>query len=312
MLTAMGLALGIDYSLFVVSRYREERAAGARGSDAIAAAGATASRAVLFSGATFVVAMSGMLLVPSNVMRSLAVGAIAVGIASVLAALTLLPGAARRCSATASTRCGVPWSGARRPTQRREPLLGRDRPSASCAGPSISLVAVDGPARSPRRCPVLGLHLGASGVSTLPERLPRKQGFEALAREFPRQSSSPVADRRRRATSTRRGARGASPGCGRDSRPNRAFGGRATCASRRTASSRAISTPVAGDKTGDRGPERRQRTCAPSTFRRHSPATRRPRARRRRHGRQRRLHRRHERTGCRSSSSSCSASASCC
>ena len=59
--------------------------------DAIAAAGATASRAVLFSGSMFVIALSGMLLVPSNVMKSLATGAIVVGIVSVLAALTLLP-----------------------------------------------------------------------------------------------------------------------------------------------------------------------------------------------------------------------------
>ena len=87
----MGLALGIDYSLFVVSRYREERARGRPEPDAIAAAGATASRAVLFSGSVFVIALSGMLLVPSNVMKSLAVGALTVGIVSVLAALTLLP-----------------------------------------------------------------------------------------------------------------------------------------------------------------------------------------------------------------------------
>src|SRR5204862_7214153 len=91
MLTGMGLALGIDYSLFVVSRYREERSGGAEQADAITGAGATASRAVLFSGSFFVIAMTGMLLVPSNVMKSLAVGAIAVGITSVLAALTLLP-----------------------------------------------------------------------------------------------------------------------------------------------------------------------------------------------------------------------------
>ena len=50
MLTGMGLALGIDYSLFVVSRYREERGHGLAKEDAIARTGATASRAVLFSG----------------------------------------------------------------------------------------------------------------------------------------------------------------------------------------------------------------------------------------------------------------------
>src|SRR5438552_3786197 len=62
MLTGMGLALGIDYSLFVVSRYREERVGGRTELDSIAASGATASRAVLFSGSVFVIALTGMLL----------------------------------------------------------------------------------------------------------------------------------------------------------------------------------------------------------------------------------------------------------
>jgi putative drug exporter of the RND superfamily len=91
MLTGMGLALGVDYSLFVVSRYREERGRGRSKEEAIAAAGATASRAVLFSGTAFVVALFGMLMVPTTIMRSLAAGAIIVGVVSVAAALTLLP-----------------------------------------------------------------------------------------------------------------------------------------------------------------------------------------------------------------------------
>ena len=91
MLTGMGLALGIDYSLFVVSRYREERGHGLAKEDAIARTGATASRAVLFSGSTFVIALLGMFIVPTSIMRSLALGAILVGIVSVAAALTLLP-----------------------------------------------------------------------------------------------------------------------------------------------------------------------------------------------------------------------------
>src|SRR5204863_74359 len=72
MLTGMGLALGIDYSLFVISRYREERTSGREQHSAIEAAGATASRAVLFSGSAFVIAMLGMLIVPNTVIRSLA------------------------------------------------------------------------------------------------------------------------------------------------------------------------------------------------------------------------------------------------
>src|SRR6266516_6325277 len=91
MLTGMGLALGIDYSLFVVSRYREERGHGLAKEDAIARTGATASRAVLFSGSTFVIALLGMFIVPTSILRSIALGAILVGIVSVAAALTLLP-----------------------------------------------------------------------------------------------------------------------------------------------------------------------------------------------------------------------------
>jgi uncharacterized membrane protein YdfJ with MMPL/SSD domain len=91
MLTGMGLALAIDYALFVVSRFREERGRGREKLGAIAATATTANRAVIFSGTTFVIAMFGMLIVPSSIMRSLAVGAILVGIVSVVASATLLP-----------------------------------------------------------------------------------------------------------------------------------------------------------------------------------------------------------------------------
>ena len=91
MMTAMGLALGIDYSLFVISRFREERARGLDKDAAIQRTAATASRAVLFSGSTFVIALLAMFLVPTNILRSLAAGAVIVGIVSVAAALTLLP-----------------------------------------------------------------------------------------------------------------------------------------------------------------------------------------------------------------------------
>jgi uncharacterized membrane protein YdfJ with MMPL/SSD domain len=91
MLVMMGLAVGVDYSLFVVSRFREEREAGREKLDAIARAGATSSRAVLFSGLTVVIALIGMFVVPHTIFRSLAVGAITVVLVSVAAALTLVP-----------------------------------------------------------------------------------------------------------------------------------------------------------------------------------------------------------------------------
>ena len=89
-MTGMGLALGIDYSLHILSRFREEQRKGLDKDAAIARAGATASWAVLFSGTAFVIALMGMFLVPLNVLRSLAAGAVIVGLVSVLAALTLL------------------------------------------------------------------------------------------------------------------------------------------------------------------------------------------------------------------------------
>jgi RND superfamily putative drug exporter len=191
MLTGMGLALGIDYSLFIVSRYREERGRGVAKEAAIAAAGATASRAVLFSGSVFVVALTGMLLVPSNVMRSLADGAIAVGIVSVLAALTLLP-ALLGLLGDRVNALRVPWLG--RNIGRSEAEQGRfwggivrrvlRRPVLSIACFVALLLAA--------ASPLFGLHLGASGVSTLPDRVESKKGFDALVRSFPRASASPV------------------------------------------------------------------------------------------------------------------------
>ena len=189
MLTGMGLALGIDYSLFVVSRYREERVRGLAELEAIGAASATASRAVLFSGSVFVIALTGMLLVPSNIMKSLAVGAITVGIVSVAAALTLLPALlgllGDRVNALrlpyvgrniGSGGEGRFWGAVVRGVMRR-PLL-----YLVAFGALLIAVAI----------PTIGLNLGASGVSTLPDRLQAKQGYEALARDFPQASSSPA------------------------------------------------------------------------------------------------------------------------
>src|SRR3970282_711306 len=64
MITMIGLAVGIDYSLFIVSRYREERGHGLEKLDAIERAGATATRAGFFSGLPVVLALVGMLILP--------------------------------------------------------------------------------------------------------------------------------------------------------------------------------------------------------------------------------------------------------
>ncbi len=91
MITMIGLAVGIDYSLFIVSRYREERKKGFEKLDAIGMAGATANRAVFFSGMTVVLALLGMMIFPATIFRSLSGGAILVTLAALAASMTLLP-----------------------------------------------------------------------------------------------------------------------------------------------------------------------------------------------------------------------------
>ena len=186
MLTGMGLALGIDYSLFVISRYREERAGGREQLDAIETSGATASRAVLFSGSAFVIAMLGMLIVPNTVMRSLAAGAILVGITSLAAALTLLPAvlgllgdrvnSLRIPFFTGATAEGRFWSRIVRRVQSR---------------PVLFLVLACGLLLA-AAIPVFSLKIGTNGVSTLPDRFASKQGYLALQRYFPDATADPV------------------------------------------------------------------------------------------------------------------------
>jgi uncharacterized membrane protein YdfJ with MMPL/SSD domain len=191
MLTGMGLALGIDYSLFVVSRFREERGRGREKLDAISASALTANRAVLFSGTTFVIAMFGMFIVPSSIMRSLAVGAILVGIVSVVASATLLPAllgllgdrvdalripVVGRRSVEAANPEGRLWGAIVRSVLRR--------PGLSLALSVAVLLAA--------ASPIFGLHIGTSGPTLLPERFEARQGFAALHRYFPAATADPV------------------------------------------------------------------------------------------------------------------------
>jgi putative drug exporter of the RND superfamily len=191
MITGMGLALGIDYSLFILSRFREERARGRTRVDAIGAAGATASRAVLFSGLAFALAMLGMVLVPDTILRSLAVGAIIVGVVSVVAALTLLPALLALLGDRVNTL--------------RLPIVGRSlgRPGgaegrfwsrvveAVVHRPVLSLVVSAGLLLA-LAVPVLDLDRGFAGVRTLPDQFPSKQGLIALEASFPGATTEPA------------------------------------------------------------------------------------------------------------------------
>jgi uncharacterized membrane protein YdfJ with MMPL/SSD domain len=191
MLTGMGLALGIDYALFVVSRFREERGKGREKLEAVDVCAKTANRAVVFSGTTFVIAMFGMLIVPSSIMRSLAVGAILVGIVSVVASATLLPALlgvlgdridkgripiVGRRSLEASNPEGRFWSAIVHAVLRR-PVL------SLVVSVSLLLAAAS---------PIFGLNIGTSGPTLLPSRFEARQGFESLQRYFPGATADPV------------------------------------------------------------------------------------------------------------------------
>ena len=91
MVVMIGLAVGIDYSLLIVSRFKEEMERGLPIREAVVKTGGTAGRTVFFSGATVVLALIGLLIVPASFYQSLALGAILVVIASLAATLTLLP-----------------------------------------------------------------------------------------------------------------------------------------------------------------------------------------------------------------------------
>ena len=188
MITMIGLAVGIDYALFVVDRYREERRRGIAKRDAIGIAGATASRAVLFSGVTVVLALTGMLLIPTTIFQSLGIGAILVVIVAVLATLTLVPAmlsllgdridwprrrrydaATVAAQATHDTEMfhGGFWG--------RTTRLVMARPVVSLAlGAGLLLVAA---------IPYFDLNRGHAGIETLPAS-DVKSAFEMLNRDF--------------------------------------------------------------------------------------------------------------------------------
>ena len=202
MITMMGLAVGIDYSLFIVARYREERAKGLEKIDAIAEAGATASRAVFFSGMTVVLALIGMVIVPATVFQSLGLGAIVVVIVSVAASLTLLPALlallgdkvnalrvqpAKHLMLLVVAAAAIPIVGCR--LARRGEGNGEGGgfwdwvTRAVMRRPVISLVLTAGLLLA-AAVPYLDMETGTNDVSTLPDSLDAKKAFSLLEREF--------------------------------------------------------------------------------------------------------------------------------
>ena len=143
----IGLAVGVDYSIFYLARERRERAQGKTTVDAIEIAAATSGRAVLVSGLTVIVAMSGMFLSGNSLFAGLAVGTILVVLCAVIGSLTVLPALLAPKSAGVprphpGRRRGRPRVPRRRPRHRRRVVghhLAAARPRrAACAAPRAS------------------------------------------------------------------------------------------------------------------------------------------------------------------------------
>jgi RND superfamily putative drug exporter len=197
MISMIGLAVGIDYTLFIVERYREERRHGRPKQEAIEVAGGTASKAVLFSGLTVVFALLGLFMIPTTIFRSLGLGAVLVVVVAVLAMLTLIPAMLSllgdRIDWPFHRHYDDPEHIAAQQMRDQQTLHGGfwgNITRVVMARPVISMVLSAGLLIA-LAIPYFDLTLGFSGISTLPKSNIR-DGYEILAKDFQAGRLSPI------------------------------------------------------------------------------------------------------------------------
>jgi putative drug exporter of the RND superfamily len=192
-LTMMGLAVGIDYTLFIISRYREERARGLEKVDAIAATGATANRAIFFSGMTVVLAMLGMAIVPVDITISMGAGVMLVVVTTLLTSLVLLP-AVMSLLGDRVNALRVPFIGrlAARQSDGRESVW--EKLSHSIMRRPVVWLVTSVTVLLLAASPVLFLTTGSTGMSATgyPDDQYAKQGWDILDRDFSLGKANPV------------------------------------------------------------------------------------------------------------------------
>jgi RND superfamily putative drug exporter len=178
----IGLAVGVDYSMFYLKREREERAAGRSEQAALEAAAATSGRSVLISGLTVMVAMAGMFLTGDKIFASLGVAAITVVAIAMLGSLTVLPALLSRLGDRVD-RARVPLIGRRAKTNGEGRMWGAivdrvlRRPLLSAVLAGGLLVALAAPA--------LQLRMATPGPDTFPKSLPVIQAYTKMQQAFP-------------------------------------------------------------------------------------------------------------------------------
>jgi len=178
----IGLAVGVDYSMFYLRREREERAAGLSERAAIEAAAATSGRSVLISGVTVMTAMAGMFLTGDQIFASFGVATILVVAIAMIGSLTVLPALLSRLGDGVG-RGRVPLvSRLRRDDSEgriwgaiidrvlRRPLL-----SAVLAGGFLLLLAI----------PAIQLKMAQGGPDTFPKSLAAVQAYDRMQEAFP-------------------------------------------------------------------------------------------------------------------------------
>ncbi len=178
----IGLAVGVDYSLFYLKREREERAAGRSAEAALEAAAATSGRSVLISGFTVMVAMAGMLLIGDKSFASFGLATMIVVAAAMLGSLTVLPALLSKLGDNVD-RLRVPLVGRLRRDDGEgrlwgaivDRVLGRPVLSIVLAGGLLVALAV----------PALQLRTAQPSPETFPQDLPVVQTFNRLQQEFP-------------------------------------------------------------------------------------------------------------------------------
>ena len=182
MVLLIGLAVGVDYSMFYLKRERQERAAGKSEQAALEAAAATSGRSVLISGLTVMVAMAGMFLTGDKTFSSLAAATILVVAVAVLGSLTVLPALLSRLGDKVD-RGRVPLVSrlSRDDGEGRfwgaivDRVLHRPALSAALAGTLLLALAV----------PALQLHLAAQGPESFPKSLAVIKTYDQMQQAFP-------------------------------------------------------------------------------------------------------------------------------
>jgi uncharacterized membrane protein YdfJ with MMPL/SSD domain len=179
----IGLAVGVDYSMFYVRRKMEERDSGRTNEDALEVAAATSGRAVLVSGVTVMIAMAGMFLAGNATFTSFAVGTILVVAVAMLGSVTFLPALLSKLGDKIE-KVRVPFIGRLRHSNHGESRVWGWILDRVLARPVISAVAAVAVLLA-LALPALNMHTINPGVAGLPRSLPVMQTYDRIQAAFP-------------------------------------------------------------------------------------------------------------------------------